>query len=166
MGRRRTISDEDIADYVALIKMGWNCRMVGEKYGKDGNSVRFALRSRQIDVLKKYDKNLELKVISAYRSGLSSIQVGKKFGITPSTVLSYLKKYKIPKNKCILAEEYWQCYETGMSIAEIAAVYSCNASGVFLLLKRYGYKLRSIAEGARLHHSQKLIAEQKEANKS
>jgi len=63
MGRRRTISDEDIADYVALIKMGWNCRMVGEKYGKDGNSVRFALRSRQIDVLKKYDKNLELKVI-------------------------------------------------------------------------------------------------------
>lgn len=154
MGRRRTISDEKIADYLTLLEMGWTYQQVGEKYGRHGSAIRQALEVRQVGGLKKYGKNLEIEVIALYKSGMSTGQVSEKVGIAQATVLSYLKKYKIPKHKCILAEEYWQCYETGMSIAEIAEAYGRNASGVYLLLKRYGYKPRSQS----LHHNLEPIA--------
>lgn len=43
------------------------------------------------------DKELELKAIELYQSGLSMAKVGKEIGRTSATVLNILNKYQIPK---------------------------------------------------------------------
>jgi len=157
-------SDEEIRDYVALLQMGWNYRQVGEKYGKQASSIHSTLKRKGITFT---NEDLELEVVSAYRSGMSSIQVGNKFGIAHATVLNYLKKHNVESrslpeaviashSKPELASEYWQCYESGMSLSAVAKKYGVDFTGVYKLLKRHGYKVRSPLEGAQLYQTNRV----------
>ncbi len=44
-------------------------------------------------------ENLKEQIISEYKSGLSGTALGKKYGVWPTTITSYLKKWNVPRRQ-------------------------------------------------------------------
>jgi hypothetical protein len=64
------------------------------------------------------------------------------------------------------ATEYWQFYEKGMSLAQIAELFGLPSPNyVGYILRAHGYKLRSRKEATELFHGRKRIAFRRETRR-
>jgi len=165
--KRGKNSPERIEEYLRLYREGKSYEQIGEIFGLDLSTVYSALKragkleSRSISEAGR-KKHVDLAV-QKYSFGIISVSELGTSGTTRACkrrgIKSLTHKEAAMKSlgKPLLSAEYWRWYEAGYSATEIAEMYEVDPSGVSVLLKNHGYKLRSASEARKLAYSGKRL---------
>lgn len=132
---------------------------------RQGNSKLNRVRGEPIRYVpehagRKMTESQELQACQFYSSGETLAQVGKRFGVTATTMSAVLKKHGIEARVSRLfsdkdEEAICQLYAGGKSGVEIAQLYDCSHEVVYRVLKRHG-----VNHSARLVETERLTLAQ------
>ena len=132
---------------------------------KQGNTNLNRVRGEPIRYVpehagRKMTETQELQACRFYLTGETLAQVGKRFGVTATTMSAVLKKHGIEArvNRLFSDEDeeaICRLYAGGKSGVEIARLYDCSHEVVYRVLKRHG-----VNHGARLVETERLALAQ------
>jgi len=160
-------SPERIEEYLRLYREYKTYRQISEVFGLSESTVYNVLkRSGKLESRSISESHLKKSVdlaVKKYSFGIighAELRTGntstacKRRGVKSLSVKEANMKIR---GRPLLAAEYWRWYEAGYSTYEIAEMYECHSTGVSNILKKHGYKLRSISEGTKLAKSGKRL---------
>jgi len=167
-GGSKRVPLERIEEYLRLYhREKKTYEQIGEVFGLTGTAIYRALRTAgKLESRSRSEAHRRESVdlaVQKYSFGITSCA---ELGRTNTTdackrrgVKSLSSKEAAMKNrgKPLLAAEYWRWYEAGYSTYEIGEMYEKGPPNVRNLLKKYGYKLRSLSESIKLAHSGKRL---------
>lgn len=150
--------EQVIKDY----ESGMTSTEVGKKYGYNAKTITTRLREAGVQIRKRgfgginkakkeklYGKiELPLKVIKEYESGMTLVELGKKYGCSWATIRARLTEAEV----LILRRKRWDGvlpleqitseYESGMSSGQLGKVYGCNKHTILRQLRNVGVQIR------------------------
>ena len=150
--------EQVIKDY----ESGMTSTEVGKKYGYDGKTITTRLREVGVQIRKRgfgginkakkeklYGKiELPLKVIKEYKSGMTLVELGEKYGCSWATIRARLTEagVQILRRKrwddVLPLEQITSEYESGMSMYQLGKKYGCDASVIKRRLRKAGVQIR------------------------
>ena len=151
--------EQVIKDY----QSGMGTYYLGEKYGCTANTIRERLKEagvKKISALERNRLNFPLEqVIKDYESGMTSTEVGKKYGYDAKTITTRLREVgvQIRKrgfggiNKAKKEKLYGKIelplkvikeYESGMTLVELGKKYGCSWATIRARLTEAGVQIR------------------------
>jgi len=161
----RGITSEIEQEVLEMYQGGMSSSQVAEKLGIGSSTVcrivkRLDGKVRTNSEAKGVSTEIEQQVFEMYKFNINSYQIAEKLGISHATVGNIVRRLggKIrtkseAQTKAISkvkASQYFRLYEAGYSSRQIAEAYGVSSSTIHGLLKRSGYKLRSLSEANEL----------------
>ena len=163
----RKISPERIDEYLKLYREDKTYKQIGKVFGLNGHSIRAALKNAgRLESRSRSEAGRKKHVDLAVQKYSFGVTSPGELGIPSATRACKRRGVKIrsrkeaamkANGKTLLAAQYWRWYEAGYSAIEIAEMYEVTRAGVGSLLKRHGYKLRSVSEARQLQISGKRL---------
>lgn len=123
---------------------------VAEKFGVTARTVLKIAREYGIEIgsigrQETISENERHRIAKAYQRGLSSIEVGGKFGIAPFTVIKIARDYGIKIRTKGLQSKFsksekrkiLKLFNNGLSSYKIAEMYGVNQSTISRIVQKY-----------------------------
>ena len=139
--------EEIISEYEA----GMTIYQIADKYGISSSTIQYRLKKNGVKLRprggkKRIDLPME-EIISEYESGLSTYQLGEKYGVDDSTIYKRLKENGVKLRSCggkinLPMKEIISEYQSGLSALKLAEKYGVGDSTIYKRLEENGVKLR------------------------
>jgi len=151
----------EYTEWVRLYESGVSSYQIAKQYGCDISTVCKKLKKMGIIMRphKEKERHKELALlypewVKMYESGMSTVEIGRKYGIDHSTVWAALKKMGVrirkPEEiewhrKYYYDHDNWaKLYLEGMSVKKIAKLYNTSGTtNIVKTLKRKGVEVRN-----------------------
>lgn len=132
---------------ITMYKEGLSTRVIAKKFNVNKNTLNKFLKQNNISPREKNETKISIieqnkkDVINLYQNNISSIEIGKYYGVTNAVVLKFLKRWGIQirsshysplKHKI---NEIRKLSQQGLSAIKIAKMYNTNKTTILRLLK-------------------------------
>lgn len=175
------ITDQNIETCKRLFEEGLSIEKISQRMRVSPCNVQKFLSELGVKIsiskkeLSNYRKNDKLRWAKKYIGfGMSLSAIAQAENTTTASVSVALTKMGIPlrepgsqseQQKSYFqakAQEYWQFYESGLSLNQIAKIYDTYQESVRYILLAHGYTLRTLSEANKNRHKRKRIGFRKE----
>ena len=142
-----------VEEIISEYQSGLSTIQLGEKYGVSKSIINNRLRENGVKIrpprnMKRVDLPME-EIISYYQSGLSTIQLEEKYGVSHTTIGKKLRENGVKlrpsrsmKRIYIPIEEIISYYESGMALIQLAEKYGVSKNIINNRLRENGVELR------------------------
>jgi transposase len=155
-------------EIIRLYQAGKSSLQIAKKFGLAGGTVRNWVRDwgvvlrtlneatslRHVGDRKSKHKN---EIIRLYQAGRNTVQVGKNFGLTSSTIFIWLREWGIPlrtrteaislrqvgNRKSKRKDEIILLYRAGKSADQIGKKFGLSESTILRWLREWGFRIRN-----------------------
>ena len=169
------ISKEEYSKIVDLYKNGVSKTEIANMYNVCRDTICKILKTNNVDRYVKINVGEYENIASMYKRGITQQELADKYGVSTATIVRVLKDFEIDwksrKGLTIPKSEYEtivNMYTSGMTQAEIAAIYNCSASSISSILHKFDVLIRlggsknamaDISQWAKMYEDGMLLSE-------